>query len=171
MLWTCLLNAISLLGFSHKCALQNHGFSEQLMLEGTTAFIWSNSSFQAGPSKADCIGLYPDFFFSISKVEDSTCASTQSSLTVKKLFLDVQRKPPGFVPRCLWSCHWTQLKAPWLCLYTLPWSNCICYWGIDQIPLRLLFPNLNRPISLSISLQERSFSPFTIFMLSLTCLQ
>lgn len=111
------------------------------------------------------------FFCSISKVEDSTCASTQSSLTVKKLFLDVQRKPPVFVPHCLWSCHWTQLKGPWLCLYTLPWSNCICYWGIDQIPLRFLFPNLNRPISLSISLQERSFSPFTIFMLSLTCLQ
>lgn len=50
-----LLNSVSSLGFSHKPALQNHRFSEQLMLEGTCKVIWSDSSTQAGPSKADCI--------------------------------------------------------------------------------------------------------------------
>lgn len=41
-------------------------------------------------------------------------------------------------------CHWEQLEGPWLCLCTLPWSNCVWYWGIDQIPLRFLFPNLTQ---------------------------
>lgn len=94
-----------------------------------------------------------------------------SHLYSKKIVSWCSEETPSVCAPLPLSCHWVQLKGSWLCLYTLPWANCIWYWGIDQIPLRPLFPKLKRPSSLSLSLQEGSFSPFIIFMTSLTCLQ